>query len=64
VQAGGYGWRRKSSELWVPFAGGSSAEPGRIRGFGVFKIKEGLIGIKGDHKVWKVWRDEFMANLP
>jgi len=30
----------------------------------VFKIKEGLIGIKGDHKVWKVWRDEFMANLP
>ena len=33
-------------------------------GFGMSKIKEGLIGIKGDHKVWKVWRDEFMANLP
>jgi len=30
----------------------------------VSKIKEGLIGIKRDHKVWKVWRDEFMANLP
>ncbi len=34
------------------------------QGLGVFKIKEGMIGIKGDHKVWKVWRDEFMANLP
>ncbi len=33
-------------------------------GFGMSKIKEGLIGIKGDHKVRKVWRDEFMANLP
>jgi pyruvate dehydrogenase (quinone) len=33
-------------------------------GFGMSKIKGGLIGIKGDHKVWKVWRDEFMATLP
>jgi thiamine pyrophosphate-dependent acetolactate synthase large subunit-like protein len=33
-------------------------------GFGMSKIKEGLIGIEGDHKVWKVWRDEFMATLP
>ena len=33
-------------------------------GFGMAKIKEGLIGVKGDHKVWRVWRDEFMANMP
>jgi pyruvate dehydrogenase (quinone) len=32
-------------------------------GFGMSKIKEGLIGIKGDHSVWKVWRDEFRASL-
>lgn len=32
-------------------------------GFGMSKVKEGLIGIKGDHSVWKEWRDEFMAKI-
>lgn len=32
-------------------------------GFGMSKVREGLIGLKGDHSVWKNWRDEFMANL-
>lgn len=32
-------------------------------GFGMAKIKEGLIGIKGDHSVWKIWCDELKANL-
>lgn len=32
-------------------------------GFGMSKIKEGMLGLKGDHDQWKVWRDEFMANV-
>jgi len=32
-------------------------------GFGISKVKEGLMGLRGDHEVWKSWRDEFMANL-
>lgn len=32
-------------------------------GFGVTKIKEAMMGLRGDHSVWKSWRDEFMANL-
>lgn len=32
-------------------------------GFGMSKIKEGLIGVRGDHKVWKRWRDEFRAKF-
>lgn len=31
--------------------------------FGMSKVREGIIGIKGDHKIWKVWRDEFKAKL-
>jgi pyruvate dehydrogenase (quinone) len=27
----------------------------------VSKLKEGILGIKGDHRVWKEWRDEFKA---
>lgn len=30
-------------------------------GFGISKLKEGILGIKGDHRVWKEWRDEFKA---
>ncbi len=30
-------------------------------GFGISKIKEGILGIKGDHRVWQEWRDEFKA---
>ena len=32
-------------------------------GFGISKVKEALIGLKGDHSVWKSWRDEFRANV-
>ena len=32
-------------------------------GFGMSKAKEGLMGLKGDHDVWKQWRDEFRANV-
>jgi thiamine pyrophosphate-dependent acetolactate synthase large subunit-like protein len=28
-------------------------------GFGISKVKEGILGIEGDHRVWKEWRDEF-----
>jgi thiamine pyrophosphate-dependent acetolactate synthase large subunit-like protein len=30
-------------------------------GFGKSKLKEGVLGIKGDHAVWQEWRDEFKA---
>ena len=32
-------------------------------GFGISKVKEALMGLKGDHDVWKLWRDEFRANV-
>ncbi len=32
-------------------------------GFGISKVKEGLMGLRGDHDVWKNWRDEFRANV-
>ena len=32
-------------------------------GFGISKVKEALLGLKGDHDVWKLWRDEFRANV-
>ena len=32
-------------------------------GFGMSKVREGLMGLKGDHDVWKQWRDEFRANV-
>ena len=36
---------------------------GEAWGFGISKVKEAVIGLKGDHEVWKGWRDEFMANV-
>jgi hypothetical protein len=27
------------------------------------KVEEGLMGLKGDHEVWKQWRDELRANV-
>jgi pyruvate dehydrogenase (quinone) len=32
-------------------------------GFGISKIKEALMGLRGDHEIWDVWRDEFKANV-
>ncbi|MCX2978724.1 ubiquinone-dependent pyruvate dehydrogenase [Halieaceae bacterium IMCC11814] len=32
-----------------------------VWGFGLSKIKEAVLGVKGDHEVWKEWRDEFMG---
>lgn len=32
-------------------------------GFGISKVKEGLMGLRGDHEIWKLWRDEYRANL-
>jgi pyruvate dehydrogenase (quinone) len=34
-----------------------------VWGFGTSKVKEGLLGLEGDHRVWKEWRDEFMSFL-
>lgn len=48
-----------SGELVMP----PHVEIGEVYGFGVSKIKEGLIGLKGDHRVWKAWRDELMGFL-
>jgi pyruvate dehydrogenase (quinone) len=31
-------------------------------GFGISKVKEALMGLKGDHEVWREWRDEFRAS--
>jgi pyruvate dehydrogenase (quinone) len=38
-------------------------EVGQAWGFGLSKVKEALMGLKGDHEVWKEWRDEFRANV-
>lgn len=32
-------------------------------GFGISKVKEAMLGLKGDHEQWKLWRDEFMATI-
>jgi pyruvate dehydrogenase (quinone) len=32
-------------------------------GFGISKVKEALIGLRGDHEVWRAWRDEFRASV-
>jgi pyruvate dehydrogenase (quinone) len=32
-------------------------------GFGMSKIKEGILAAEGDHEILKAWRDEFRANV-
>ena len=32
-------------------------------GFGVSKVKEGWLGLKGDHDVWRQWREELRSLL-
>jgi len=32
-------------------------------GFGLSKVKEGLLGFRGEHEQWRAWRDEFKANI-
>jgi len=26
-------------------------------------VLEAMLGLKGDHEIWKLWRDEFRANV-
>jgi pyruvate dehydrogenase (quinone) len=35
----------------------------QVWGFGIGKVREAIMGLKGDHEVWKHWRDEFKAAL-
>ncbi|MDG2333594.1 MAG: thiamine pyrophosphate-binding protein [Myxococcota bacterium] len=37
--------------------------PQEAYGFGLSKVKEAMLGLKGDHEIWKLWRDEFRANV-
>ncbi|MEM6580104.1 MAG: thiamine pyrophosphate-dependent enzyme [Pseudomonadota bacterium] len=46
-----------SGELAMP----PHVEVGEVWGFGVSKVKEGLLGLKGDHRIWKEWRDQFKS---
>ena len=32
-------------------------------GFGMSKVKEGILGLQGEHEVWEGWRNEFKANI-
>lgn len=34
-----------------------------VWGFGMSKVKEGILGVEGDHRVWKEWRDELKGFL-
>lgn len=36
---------------------------GQAWGFGISKVKEAMLGLRGDHDVWRRWRDEFRANM-
>jgi len=36
---------------------------GQVWGFGMGKVREALMGLKGDHEVWQHWRDEFKAAM-
>ena len=58
----------------VPFIIDAIVSPGELTmpphiqieqawGFGKSKVKEALMGLKGDHEVWKGWRDEFRAAV-
>lgn len=35
----------------------------QVWGFGLSKLKEGLLGLGGDHSQWENWKREFQANL-
>jgi pyruvate dehydrogenase (quinone) len=48
-----------SGELSMP----PHVELDEVWGFGMSKVKEGLLGLEGDHRVWKEWRDELMGFL-
>jgi len=34
-----------------------------VWGFGISKVKEAILGVEGDHRVWKEWRDELKSFL-
>ena len=46
-----------SGELVMP----PHIEMKEVWGFGISKVKEGLLGVRGDHDVWKEWSNEFKA---
>ncbi|MEM9257634.1 MAG: thiamine pyrophosphate-dependent enzyme [Pseudomonadota bacterium] len=46
-----------SGELAMP----PHVELDEVWGFGVSKVKEGILGLKGDHRIWKEWRDQFKS---
>jgi pyruvate dehydrogenase (quinone) len=48
-----------SGELSMP----PSIKADEAWGFGVSKLKEGMLGLKGDHEIWTSWKDEFKANI-
>ncbi|MCR9087716.1 MAG: thiamine pyrophosphate-binding protein [Rhodobacteraceae bacterium] len=48
-----------SGELVMP----PKIKVGEAWGFGMSKIKEGLLGVRGDHEVWENWRAEYKATL-
>ena len=37
--------------------------PGEAWGFGIGKVREAIMGLKGDHEIWQHWRHEFKATL-
>ncbi len=38
-------------------------KPKQAWGFGISKIREGMLGLEGDHSQWKNWKREFDASL-
>ena len=38
-------------------------EAGEVWGFGVSKVKEAILGVEGDHRVWQEWRDQLKGFL-
>lgn len=48
-----------SGELVMP----PKIKTGEAWGFGMAKVKEGLLGVRGDHEVWEGWREEYRALM-
>jgi len=48
-----------AGELTMP----PHVEVGQAFGFGISKVKEAIMGLRGDHAVWETWREEFRSLL-